>query len=642
MSEHTVFSADPATDESLSADAQGGNAAATGGDKPRIKMQLYKTEPCQNWTLHGICRYGNLCKFAHGVCEQRSRLRHPKYKTSMCKDFPLGKCTFGDRCNFAHSTSELRVTLPGQGIQSSPQAQALVQTPLTMLPDGRMLSTFTPVSGVAANAEHTTAGVKAVQTTAAAAPVPSPRAIRRVAGDLRRNQSMGTLRMDRPFNSLSISAASMAPGVPAIPAVPASLGAKDVAASGISLAAASATASAKTGNSSPTHAESSSAYRSLLSPSIKMPVVSYAASQTSPQAMAPAPAVPVATVADASRQPPLHYLQQEHANVARRVASMSHLSSVRKSPSQIASSISSSVTASSSFGGGNFQGLSLFAGQSGASTVATSQAQHVSALAQIPPSQYSPALSSAASFRDFDDAFTAANSQGLDTGILNSEWIRAHNTQQPQIQQHPAQHQQLLKSTQRRGLTSSVSMQTLPRFKVPVSWDQPQSAMLGGLPSSTSAASQSSIMSAQNSAATLIDSDVWSSSSCNGFGHESLIKPQESRFFPLSSTAGSFAANNNGQLGSYYGARTHPHSHYQQQLRRQQSTGDYMSLREAYNTPTTASFGSNINIDVSSIGMSAPKNFSSENRLNSLDHLRTVTSTRKQFNHTNYNSILSL
>ncbi|KAI8325053.1 hypothetical protein GQ54DRAFT_244471, partial [Martensiomyces pterosporus] len=75
------------------------------------KMQLYKTEPCQNWAMYGTCRYGNLCKFAHGMTEQRSRLRHPKYKTSLCKDFPLGKCTFGVRCNFAHSLDELRISL---------------------------------------------------------------------------------------------------------------------------------------------------------------------------------------------------------------------------------------------------------------------------------------------------------------------------------------------------------------------------------------------------------------------------------------------------------------------------------------------------------------------------------------------------
>ncbi|PVU93165.1 hypothetical protein BB559_003427 [Furculomyces boomerangus] len=74
---------------------------------PNIKSELYKTEQCKNWVLYGTCRYGDACKFAHGFVEQRGRERHLKYKTSLCKDYPLGKCTFGIRCNFAHSTSEL-------------------------------------------------------------------------------------------------------------------------------------------------------------------------------------------------------------------------------------------------------------------------------------------------------------------------------------------------------------------------------------------------------------------------------------------------------------------------------------------------------------------------------------------------------
>ncbi|OLY84208.1 Zinc finger protein zfs1 [Smittium mucronatum] len=76
-------------------------------NKQSIKQELFKTEQCKNWILYGTCRYGDACKFAHGFIEQRSRDRHGKYKTSLCKDYPLGKCTFGIRCNFAHSTSEL-------------------------------------------------------------------------------------------------------------------------------------------------------------------------------------------------------------------------------------------------------------------------------------------------------------------------------------------------------------------------------------------------------------------------------------------------------------------------------------------------------------------------------------------------------
>ncbi|KAJ1948533.1 hypothetical protein EC988_005137, partial [Linderina pennispora] len=70
------------------------------------------------------------------MTEQRSRLRHPKYKTSLCKDFPLGKCTFGMRCNFAHSLDELRMgTSAAQGAGQT-QNQVVLQTPITVLADG--------------------------------------------------------------------------------------------------------------------------------------------------------------------------------------------------------------------------------------------------------------------------------------------------------------------------------------------------------------------------------------------------------------------------------------------------------------------------------------------------------------------------
>ncbi|KAJ2846086.1 hypothetical protein J3B02_004501, partial [Coemansia erecta] len=102
----------------------------------------------------------------------------------MCKDFPLGKCTFGDRCNFAHSPSELRVNMNPQSVaQASQPAQALIQTPLTVLPDGRTILTFTPVSGPGSPGN--------AKEVLRAAPLKS---LRRVAGDLRRNQSMDTLR----------------------------------------------------------------------------------------------------------------------------------------------------------------------------------------------------------------------------------------------------------------------------------------------------------------------------------------------------------------------------------------------------------------------------------------------------------------
>ncbi|PVV02439.1 hypothetical protein BB560_003107 [Smittium megazygosporum] len=73
----------------------------------KIKSELYKTEECKNWNLYGMCRYDQHCRFAHGDTDIRDRDRPMKYKTALCKDFPLGKCKFGVRCNFAHSVNEL-------------------------------------------------------------------------------------------------------------------------------------------------------------------------------------------------------------------------------------------------------------------------------------------------------------------------------------------------------------------------------------------------------------------------------------------------------------------------------------------------------------------------------------------------------
>ncbi|KAJ1725358.1 hypothetical protein LPJ53_000490 [Coemansia erecta] len=516
-------------DESLTADVSGGN----GSDKPRIKTQLYKTEPCQNWTLHGICRYGHLCKFAHGMVEQRSRLRHPKYKTSLCKDYPLGKCTFGDRCNFAHSPNELRVTLTGQNIPTTQSAQALIQTPVTVLPDGRMLSTFTPVPG-----KGLPSGAKGTQ---ASAPLKS---LRRVAGDLRRNQSMGTLRAGgRPPNGLSgkVSLASL----------------KDIA--NVTLATIEPP-STKPSAVSPT---ATSHRKSQMSPQQVSPRTVQQTQSRPPNIPLPAP--PVDAIIQSQQ---VHYLQQQEHNVAaRRVASLSHLPTLRSSPSQTFGPVGSAAVSSSI--SSRPPGFLLGGNQSGAPFVSH---MHTSTLTQIPSSQYSPALSSA-SFRDFDEAVTPGAQ--LDTATLNSEWLRAYN---PQHYQQPIQQpqQQLLKSSQHRSLTSSISMQTLPRFKLPTNWEQSHIGV-PALPASGMSTGQFS-MSSQSSAATLIDSDVWSSSSYNGFSSELSSKPQESRFFPATAAAASPA----NELGSYYGTRTHPHSQYQQQLRRQQSTDDWVSMRSSY------------------------------------------------------------
>ena len=45
----------------------------------------YKTELCRPFEENGTCKYGDKCQFAHGTSELRNLLRHPKYKTELCR-----------------------------------------------------------------------------------------------------------------------------------------------------------------------------------------------------------------------------------------------------------------------------------------------------------------------------------------------------------------------------------------------------------------------------------------------------------------------------------------------------------------------------------------------------------------------------
>ncbi|PVU85835.1 hypothetical protein BB559_006748 [Furculomyces boomerangus] len=75
-------------------------------DKPQEEIndpELFKTELCEKWMLHGNCVYGDLCKFAHGRLELKNRSRHPKYRTDLCRTFSrIGSCPYGNRCDFLH------------------------------------------------------------------------------------------------------------------------------------------------------------------------------------------------------------------------------------------------------------------------------------------------------------------------------------------------------------------------------------------------------------------------------------------------------------------------------------------------------------------------------------------------------------
>ncbi|KAJ2080243.1 hypothetical protein H4R24_003218 [Coemansia sp. RSA 988] len=425
-------------------------------DKPRIKMQLYKTEPCQNWAIYGVCRYGNLCKFAHGINEQRSRLRHPKYKTSLCKDFPLGKCTFGNRCNFAHTLDELRSSPPSgaitpqqqsqQILPQQPQQQVLVQTPVKMLPDGRLISSFTPMTTASSQGDDDSSAHSEARS-------------------LRRYQSMDTLRA----------------GVPHAP----------------------------------------------------VPAIIESVYHGTSDSMSPAFASPT--------QPLLH-LQQGRGNVARRVSSLSQLPSLR----------TSAVPPASAY----LQGIA------GPSAILpynpTSPLVHQSPVMSTPsPHEFDPPAAQLLS----------------DTNTLaTNEWLHYP----PQyLQQQQQQHQRPM---QRRPLTSSISMQTLPQFKNPVSWDAQPAAMPNTAASSLGAQHLHTI-SAQSSA-TLIESDVWTTNTYSTI-QDTTPKPLESRFFP---TPVEPHTTNNESL------RAFPQSPYvsHRQLRRQQSTDDWILLRNAIDPISTS------------------------------------------------------
>jgi len=76
-------------------------------EKTKISnTELFKTEMCENWTEFGMCPYGNICRFAHGIGELRTRPKPHKYKTERCKKFLAGYCPYGSRCCFVHDASE--------------------------------------------------------------------------------------------------------------------------------------------------------------------------------------------------------------------------------------------------------------------------------------------------------------------------------------------------------------------------------------------------------------------------------------------------------------------------------------------------------------------------------------------------------
>ena len=78
------------------------------GDGEVVELEAYrqgtqKTELCNKWE-GGACSYGGRCRFAHGLQEMRPIIRHPRYKTQVCRMVIGGAlCPYGHRCHFRHS-----------------------------------------------------------------------------------------------------------------------------------------------------------------------------------------------------------------------------------------------------------------------------------------------------------------------------------------------------------------------------------------------------------------------------------------------------------------------------------------------------------------------------------------------------------
>ncbi|KAJ2041517.1 hypothetical protein GGI08_007937, partial [Coemansia sp. S2] len=428
----------------------------------------------------------------------------------MCTDFPLGTCAFGNRCNFAHTPDELRSPIP----------------------------TFTPAAAhTSKSSRPSVAASKKQSAGVSSSKVP---AIARVAGDIRRYQSMGTLRSARPV--IKSSDLPTHP-VPALPAHDLGL------------------------HSASIDAGSLAAHQKYAHPSSEHPGNTHAQPYS-----------------DMAKQP-LHYLQHEH--VARRVSSLSQLPNLRTS-----SSLSSPAIITAPSNGYFLQSFQV-------ATPSQSASYHASPLAQIPPvSAVSPAISLSSCWESDDAGSLPLHTDG---NLLATEYLRLQQTQNyfaPTLT--PSSNTITNAHHQGRTLTSSLSMQTLPRLQASAGWEQhrysPQSGNL-----SSSFPVLKSIASSQTSAATLIDSDLWSSTAqFKSFSHEQqTAKPSESRFFspPSAGTAATLETAGAASLGLakgadpfgiYYNGAYLPSNQQQQQLRRQHSTGDWISLRNAAHQQASA------------------------------------------------------
>ncbi|XP_071530533.1 uncharacterized protein [Panulirus ornatus] len=87
-------------------DDDGSPTTPTGSFTP-LDPEKYKTELCRSYQVHGFCRYGARCNYAHGLRQLRGASHHGKYKTRNCQSYhQTGFCRYGARCSFIHDPEE--------------------------------------------------------------------------------------------------------------------------------------------------------------------------------------------------------------------------------------------------------------------------------------------------------------------------------------------------------------------------------------------------------------------------------------------------------------------------------------------------------------------------------------------------------
>ncbi|KAE8707252.1 Zinc finger C-x8-C-x5-C-x3-H type family protein, putative isoform 3 [Hibiscus syriacus] len=64
---------------------QGGKRKKSHSSWKCTTKACFKTELCNKWQETGACPYGDHCQFAHGIEELRPVIRHPRYKTEVCR-----------------------------------------------------------------------------------------------------------------------------------------------------------------------------------------------------------------------------------------------------------------------------------------------------------------------------------------------------------------------------------------------------------------------------------------------------------------------------------------------------------------------------------------------------------------------------